>query len=259
MVDVFQTRLPDWLFSVAFVAFYGAVIAAQIYRYRRISTSSERQQTKWVVAGISVATGGVIGLLLLSVVSSFIPSFYTSYLLGESWTILLPLASVAIPITVGVAILRYQLLDIDQIINRALVYGSLTVTLTAVFVGLVIGLQALLGGLLGGIDQDSGVAIVLSTLAIVVLIGPLRRRLQAVIDRRFYRRKYDAAKIVEVFSATLRQEVDPDAVGERVLAVARETLQPTHASLWLRLSRPSPQSESGGAASGRPQRTHGAQ
>ena len=232
MVDVFQTTLPDWLFSVAFVAFYGAAIVAQVYRYRRISTPSERQQTKWVVAGISVATGGVIGLLLLSVVSSFIPSFYTSYLLGESWTILLPLASVAIPITVGVAILRYQLLDIDVLINRALVYGSLTSILAVLYLGLVIGAQAIFSNVTGQRDQNP-LIIVSSTLVIAGLFQPLRARIQKTIDRRFYRAKYDARKAVEAFSATLRQELSLTELRERLIGVVTETMRPAHISLWL--------------------------
>jgi len=109
--------------------------------------------------------------------------------------------------------------------------GPLTVILTGVYVGLIIGLQALLRGL---INQDNGVAIVLSTLAIYFLFQPLRSRIQRVIDRRFYRRKYDAAKTVAVFSATLRQEVDLDQLREQLLAVVQETLQPAHVSLWLR-------------------------
>ncbi len=229
IVDVFQTMLPDWLFSVAFVAFYGAVIVAQVYRYRRISTPSERQQTKWVVAGISVATGGVIGLLLLSVVSSFIPSFYTSYLLGESWTILLPLASVAIPITVGVAILRYQLLDIDQLINRALVYGSLTGILAVLYLGLVIGAQAVFSNVTGQRDQNP-LIIVSSTLVIAGLFQPLRTRIQKLIDRRFYRAKYDARKAVDAFSATLRQELSLTELRERLVAVVTEYHAPRHLS-----------------------------
>jgi hypothetical protein len=253
--------LPDspsgqlgWLVSLAELALVAGV---QLYRYHWVSTPLERQQTKWVVVGLAIPIALSLGTTALALGTPALAASSAAYVLAYNEGVFL--FSFCLPLAFGFAVLRYRLWDIDALINRALVYGSLTATLTAVFVGLVIGLQALLGGLLGGIDQDSGVAIVLSTLAIVVLIGPLRRRLQAVIDRRFYRRKYDAAKIVEAFGATLRQEVDPDAVGERVLAVARETLQPTHASLWLRLSRLSPRSESGGAAPIRPQGTHGAQ
>src|SRR5215472_3498340 len=121
-------------------------------------------------------------------------------------------------------------LGIDLLINRTLVYGTLTVLLTAVYLGLVIGLQALLRGI---ISQDNSVAIVLSTLAIYWLFQPLRRGIQRLIDRRFYRRKYDAAKIVAAFSATLRQEVDLDQLREQLLAVVQETMQPAFISLWL--------------------------
>src|SRR5439155_14545662 len=128
-----------------------------------------------------------------------------------------------IPLSFGFAMLRYRLWDIDVLINRTLVYGALTLILTAAYVGLVIGLQALLRGL---ISQDNSVAIVLSTLAIYVLFRPLRQRIQRLIDRRFYRHKYDAAKIVAAFSATLRQEVDLDQLREHLLAMVQETMQP---------------------------------
>ena len=141
-----------------------------------------------------------------------------------------------LPLSFGFAILRSRLWDIDVLINRTLVYGTLTVTLTAVYVGLVIGLQTLLRGL---ISQDNSVAIVLSTLVIAALFQPLRHGIQRSIDRRFYRRKYDSAKIVAAFSATLRNEVDLDLLREQLMTVVQETMQPSHFSLWLRPPEPS--------------------
>jgi hypothetical protein len=146
-------------------------------------------------------------------------------------TLVFTVTSVLIPLSFGVAILRYRLWDIDVLINRTLVYGSLTGMLALLYVGLVIGLQFLLRGL---INQTSTPAIVVSTLVIAALFQPLRRRIQKVIDRRFYRRKYDAARIVAAFSASLRNEVDLSQLSEELIAVVQETMQPAHISLWLR-------------------------
>jgi hypothetical protein len=136
-----------------------------------------------------------------------------------------------IPISIAFAILRSRLYDIDTLINKALVYGSLTGLLAVVYAALIFGLQALARGLT---NQGSNVAIVISTLAIAALFQPLRRRLQNLIDRRFYRRKYDAVRTLEAFSATLRNEVDLATLSEHLVAVVQETMQPTHVSLWLR-------------------------
>jgi len=131
----------------------------------------------------------------------------------------------------GFAILRYHLWDIDAIINRTLVYGSLTALLALLYVGLIFALQSLFQGMF---HLNNDVTIVISTLVIAALFQPLRHRIQQVIDRRFYRRKYDAARMLAQFSATLRNEVDLTTLSEQLGAVVEETMQPTHVSLWLR-------------------------
>jgi hypothetical protein len=136
-----------------------------------------------------------------------------------------------VPVSIGMAMLRAQLWEIDRLINRVLVYGSLTATLALVYVGSVVLLQQLLRRLTG---QTSPLAIVASTLAMAALFQPLRRRLQTTIDRRFYRRKYDAARILAAFSAHLRDEVDLDRLTSQLVTVVEETLQPVQVSLWLR-------------------------
>jgi hypothetical protein len=226
---------PGLLFPLAALVVFGSLVFSQVYRYRRISTPVERQQTKWIVLGAAV---GLLGFLLLGVL---LPAWLQLVIPLQSLDALLVvllitgiyLVLLLIPLSFAIAILRYRLWDIDIIINRTLVYGTLTVILTVVYVGLIIGLSALLRGI---ISQDNSVAIVLSTLAIAAVFQPLRHRIQAVIDRRFYRSKYDAARTLTAFSATLRNEVDLDQLKEHLLAVVEETMQPAHASLWLRKS-----------------------
>ncbi len=227
-----QAPFSQWLYPLIFVVFVVTTIPgllAQLFRYRYVSTSIQRQQTKWVVLGFMVGVlvaAGMVGLLLL-----FNPSGLSGLILKPAAYLILLFA----PLSFGIAVLRYRLWDIDLLINRTLVYGMLTVILTGIYVGLVIGLQALLRGI---ISQDNSVAIVISTLTIAALFQPLRRRIQRIIDRRFYRSKYDAAKTVAAFSATLRQEVDLDQLREHLVTVVQETMQPTFVSLWLRPPEP---------------------
>jgi hypothetical protein len=219
----------DPISYLVFVGELALLAIVQLYRYRRVSSPLQRQQTKWVVFGFAVPiTVFVGGTLLYQIFPALVEP---SSLYPVAFNVVSTFLLLFIPLSFGFAMLRSRLWEIDVLINRTLVYGSLTVILTGIYVGLVIGLSALLRSI---ISHDSGVAIVLSTLAIYWLFGPLRRRIQRIIDRRFYRSKYDAAKIVEAFSATLRSEVDLDQLREQLLAVVQETMQPAHVSLWLR-------------------------
>ena len=228
----FSTR-PGLLFLLVQLVVFGSLVFSQIYRYRHVSTPVERQQTKWIVFGLAV---GLLGFLLLGV---FLPAFLQLFIPLQNLDLLLVVILVTsimfvlllIPLSFAIAILRYRLWDVDALINKTLVYGTLTATLALLYIGLVFALQSLLRGL---INQDSTIAIVASTLVIAALFQPLRHRLQKVIDRRFYRRKYDATKTLTAFSATLRNEVDLSQLSEQLVAVVHETLQPTHVSLWLR-------------------------
>jgi hypothetical protein len=231
----FNAHSPGWLQLLGPLIVYGAIIFSQIYRYRRVSTPVQRQQTKWIILGVAVAIGIAI---LVSVISSFIQlSSSTLGNLGAAilFFIIWPVALLLIPLSIGFSILRYRLYDIDVLINRTLVYGTLTVLLALVYVGLVIGLQSLVHLFTGQAGQ-SPIVIVASTLAIAALFQPLRHRLQKIVDRRFYRSKYDAAKTLEAFSATLRNEVDLSQLREHLITVVQDTMQPSHISLWLRKS-----------------------
>ena len=220
-LEVLETLL--WFVGLAYL------VGALLYHYRVSSTPVQQQQTKWIVFGLATTSLLTIGWNLPPLL---FPAFaqpgtpYDLFLAVINSFVLLPSI-----LCVAIAILRYRLWDIDVIINRTLVYGTLTVSLALVYVGLVIGLQALLRGI---ISQNNSVAIVLSTLVIATLYQPLRRRIQRIIDRRFYRSKYDAAKTVAAFSVTLRQEVDLEQLREQLLAVVQETMQPTFVSLWVR-------------------------
>jgi hypothetical protein len=204
-------------------------------RFRRAG-GVERQQIKWLAYTASVV---VLGAIL---------AYGVYNATGVRWTwqvglTLLAVGFVGTPIAVSVAISRYRLYQIDTLINRTLVYGSLTVLLAAVYVGSVVGLQGALRALTG---QKSQLAVVASTLFIAALFSPLRQRIQSFIDRRFYRRNYDARKTLETFSATLRDETDLDAVSDDLVEVVRETMQPAHVSLWLRPDTASKKDEAPG-------------
>ncbi len=223
---------PGWLNAPAAFIIYGAIAFSQVYRYVRVSNPVQRQQTKWVVFGIISALGVFFGLGAFF--SAFFPTFNqpdTPYLLIPD--IVYPLLLLVLPISIGIAILRYRLYDIDVLINRTLVYTLLTVILALVYAGSVIALQAIVRELTGQVSQQPLVTVA-STLVIAALFQPLRRRIQRVIDRRFYRRKYDAAQTLAAFSATLRNEVDLSRLSEHLLQVVQETMQPAHVSLWLR-------------------------
>jgi hypothetical protein len=205
--------------------FAGATLFAQVYRYRRVSSPTQRQQTKWVVFGLAMALGGGSVVALLNLV---VPRGVLTSLVGTTSFYFFTLL---IPLSIAVAVLRYHLYDIDTLINRTLVYGSLTATLVALYFGGIVVLQRLLVALTG---EKSTVAVVASTLLIAALFTPLRHQIQSFIDRRFYRRKYDARKTLESFALKLRDETDLGALSDDLIGVVRETMQPAHISLWLR-------------------------
>jgi len=220
----------SWLMALLFVGLLVSLLVAQVYRYRHVSSQIERQQTKWVVFGMSNA---VIGLVLVDLLyfSNPLSIFHPGLLSDLIAETLLQVFILLIPLSIAFAILRSRLWDIDIIINRTLVYGILTGILALLYVGCILFLQYLLRGI---IQQNNDVAIVISTLVIAALFQPLRGRIQAIIDRRFYRRKYDAARTVAAFSAVLRSEVNLSQLSEQLIAVVQETMQPAHVSLWLR-------------------------
>ena len=207
---------------------------SQIYRYIHISNPIQRQQTKWVLFGVIAA----VALFIVLVLPLPIPKPGRGTVFGVLViNTLISCAVLLIPLSIGFSILRYRLYDIDLLINRTLVYGTLTILLAFIYFGCVFVLQNLVRGFTGQVGQ-SPLIIVGSTLAIATLFQPLRRRIQRIIDRRFYRQKYDAARTLATFSATLRNEVELNQLREHLIAVVQETMQPAHVSLWLRPSEP---------------------
>jgi hypothetical protein len=201
----------------------GSMVASAIsliVRARRAGRV-ERQQIKWLAYGGAVVVGTIFVGGVIAIWSVTVSIAVTT------------VALLGVPISTGVAIVRYRLYEIDLLINRALVYGSLTGMLTLAYFGDVALTQAIFRSLTGQ-EQQPQLAIVVSTLVIAALFNPLRRRIQGFIDRRFYRRKYDAAKTLEAFSAKLRDETDLDALSDDLVEVVRETMQPAYVSLWLR-------------------------
>ena len=213
--DAFALALP-----VSWIATGLLATASLLVRFLR-SGGEERQQIKWF-------SYAIVLLILLTATDTLFRTILPPLVDNVLFTVLLigPWAAIA------VAIFRYRLYDIDRIINRTIVYGALTAALVAVYLGGVVMLQGVFGGLAG--EDGSQLAVVASTLAIAALFSPLRRRIQGFIDRRFYRSKYDAARTLETFAAKVRDETDLDRLGEDLVSVARGTVQPEHASLWLR-------------------------
>jgi hypothetical protein len=201
-----------------------AVAAASLLMRWMYARGVERQQTKWFTYTTAVAASGAI---LKYVISEPLDLVWLGWV-GQA-LVLIGLAG--IPISMGIAITRYRLYEIDLLINRTLVYGSLTAMLVALYFGGIVMLQRLFVILTG---ERSTLAVVASTLVIAALFTPLRRRIQGFIDRRFYRRKYDARKTLEAFSSQLRNETDLDALSDDLVGVVKETMQPAHVSLWLR-------------------------
>jgi hypothetical protein len=216
-----------WLFTT-----FGSAAAIQVYRYAHLYTPVQRQQTKWIIA-----TFAFVSLPLYAgyaVAPLFWPSLNTPGSVYRLASIAVIMASlVVVALAVGVAILRHQLYDIDVIIRRSLIYGTLTALLAIIYFVSVIGLQVLVQALTG-VKPLPPVVVVASTLLIAALFNPLRRRVQLLIDHRFYRYNYDAERTLAAFGAALTTETNLEHLSARLLAVVEETMRPEHVSLWLR-------------------------
>ena len=220
--------LPNVGNLVQIVVFTLIFVSAVSLFVRRLRASGvERQQLKWFTYSSTLAISGVI---LTYTISDAIGALW----LGWVGYLVLVVGFIGIPISMGIAVLRYRLYDIDILINRTLVYGSLTAILAALYFGAIVLLQRVFVALTG---EKSTLAVVASTLVIAALFNPLRSRVQGFVDSRFYRRKYDTAKTLEAFSAKLRDETDLEALRSDLVGVVRETMQPAHVSLWLRPDR----------------------
>jgi hypothetical protein len=216
-------NLMDTFVGFGFVFTLLSVVLAALGMRARLQRSRglEREQFKWLVLAAAVAGVAVIGTLVLYLAAGID--------VGGVWV--LGFGFAVFPLAAGAAILRYRIYDIDVVINRTLVYAVLTVTLALAYLGSVLLLQLALSGVTDG----SGLAVAASTLAVAALFRPARTRIQEAVDRRFYRRKYDAQRTLEAFAARLRDQVDLGALNSELSAIVKETLQPAHVSLWLRV------------------------
>jgi hypothetical protein len=220
--------LSNLVYILLFATPIVLIILAQVYRYRRVSTAAERQQTRWVLFGFLVGISTFLVVFATALVTGSWEEDFTRT--GLLFGLLIQLAMLAIPISIGIAMLRSKLWDIDVVIRKTTVYAILTGALLLVYFGTIVVLQRLLSPITG----DSQAAVVLSTLLIAALFLPLRRRVQDAIDRRFFRRKYDAEQVLAQFAATVRDETDLDALTTELVRVIQETMQPEFVSVWLR-------------------------
>ena len=211
-------EILSWIGFILIFVCLPLVAASIVLRFRR-SRGLERLQVKWLAAG-AVAVAVVF----------FASAVLDGLLVGDGWSLTVPVALTFIVLATGIAVLRYRLYEIDRIVNRTVVYGAVTALLAGLYFGIVLALQQVFSGFTRGND----LAIAGSTLAVAALFRPARRRIQAIVDRRFYRRRYDAEQTLAAFSHRLRDEIDLDNLGADLGAVVQETMQPTHVSLWLR-------------------------
>lgn len=223
----FSSRLTLALDILIWLPFWFGGILAQWYRYRTISTPTERSQTRWVMFGLGVVAFG----LLVNIIIALAAPTLALIVQNSNW---IALAFTAVPVSIGIAILRYQRWDIDVLIRKTLVYAVLTGLLALVYFGSVVLLQQLFAGLIG---QRSVVAVVLSTLLIAALFTPLRRRIQKIIDRCFFRQRYDAQQVLVSFGAAVHNETDPDQLTAELVRVVQETMQPKTIKIWLSPAR----------------------
>lgn len=231
LIMMYMATPGDFFWGIFITAFLFILIIsvyAQVYRYRRLANPTQRQQIKWVLLAFSITAGGFLGMILLS----SIPVRYLSEALRNFISLHFELLMMtSIPISMMISIFRYRLWDIDVIIRRTLLYGSLSATLLAIYLISVVFLQSLFSSI-GG--QQSAVAIVISTLVIAALFNPLRKRIQNDIDHRFYREKYNAEQVLARFSAAVRDETNIHRLTDELLDVVQETVQPETVSLWIR-------------------------
>ena len=216
---------PPLLFSAAVLAVWGSFLVAQVYRYARVSDRTERQQTKWVVFGVAVAMVGTLTTIFtIGAAVDLPPRDVGPRMLSM---LLMDASGLMIPLSIGVAMLRSRLFDIDVVINRTLVYGSLTAMLVAVYVGGVALAQTIFRALTGQ-EQQPQLAVVVSTLVIAALFNPLRRRIQAFIDRRFYRKQVRRRKDARRLLRQPARGDGPCTLSDDLVAVVKETMQPAH-------------------------------